>query len=185
MVIGLTGAIGSGKSYICDVFSCRCGITVVDSDSVIKNTLMYYIPVATQVMKTFGDDSYINGKLNRDKLNKILYDNSKNLEKINNILVPYLMEYVKNISQMNKNILLECPILFNTNMYKVVDKKILVKCDVDTRFRRLRERYDDDSELIMNKINSQSFDESKADYILINNKKIELQVQKLIKIFNI
>jgi dephospho-CoA kinase len=184
MVIGITGAIGSGKSYVCNIFS-RCGIYVVDTDSVVRNTLMYYIPVATQVMKTFGDDSYINGKLNRDKLNKILYDNSKNLEKINNIIVPYLMEYVKNIIQTNKNILIECPILFNTDMYKLVDVSILVVCDMESRLRRLKERYDDDSELIMNKINSQTFDESKADYILTNNKQIEKQIEKLFKKFNI
>ena len=184
MVIGVTGGIGSGKSHICNIFNYKCGILVVDSDSVVQNTLMYYIPIVTQMMQTFGEDSYVNGRLNKGKLYQILYCNQDNLTKINNIVVPYLMEYIKNISQMNKNIILECPILFNTDIYKLVDKSILVISDMDSRIKRLTMRYDD-MKLIKNKIKSQSFDETKADYILTNNKELESQIEKLIIQFNI
>ena len=184
MVIGITGGICSGKSHICNLFSYKCGIDIIDTDSIVKSTLMYYIPIVTQTIKIFGDDSYIDGRLNQEKFYKTLYSNPDNLTKMNNIVVPYLIEYIKNISEPNKNIILECPILFNTDIYKLVDYSILVVSDMNSRIERLRMRYDDDI-LIMNKINYQSFDESKANYILKNNNKIESQIEKLIKQFNI
>lgn len=184
MIIGITGGIGSGKSFIGGIFSYKYGLTFVDSDSIVKHTLMYYIPIATQITKTFGEDSYVNGKVNNRKFNDILWNNTDNLNKINNIIVPYLIDYIKDISSRNNKIIFECPIILNTDIHKYVDHTILVKCDLDLRIRRLMERYGD-MKLVTNKINSQSFDESKADSTLINNDKIESQIEKLVQRFNI
>lgn len=184
MIIGVTGGIGSGKSHIANTISYKCGITFVDSDSIVKDILMYYIPIATQVTKTFGDDSYVNGKINRNKFYNILYGNRNNLITMNNIVVPYLIDYIKDISGRNKNIVLECPIIFDTDIHKLVDFTILVKCDINTRIRRLMDRYDD-MDLIKNKIASQSFDESKADFIIVSDNKLDSQIEKVIQRFNI
>lgn len=185
MRIGITGGIGSGKSYICDIINRKYGIPIVDSDSVVKDIIMYYESVMNQITKTFGDDSYIDNKINKNKFNNILFNNLNNLTKINNIITPHLIDYFENISSQNKNIILECPILFNTDLYKYVDIKILVTCDMMSKVERLELRYNNDRKLIYNKINSQYFDPCKADYILINDEKLDERIKKLVQKINI
>lgn len=185
MIIGITGGIGSGKSFICDIFNYKYNLFTIDSDSIVNNILMYYIPIILKISNTFGEDSYIDGRVNVEKFRNILWNNNDNLTKMNDIIVPYLIDYIKNVPTKNKIIIFECPIILNTDIHNYVDYTILVKCDTKLRKKRLMDRYGD-IQLVTNKINSQSFDENKVNYILNNNNNnnLESQIEKIIQEIN-
>ena len=183
MVIGITGGIGCGKSHVRGMFEYMCGVETIDTDHIVQEKLMYYISVASTVIKEFGEESYIDGRLNREMFHDILYGNPANLARMNNIVLPYLIDYISSVASRTKNLIVECPIILNTDIHRHMDKTILVTCDMRKRMERLRMRYNDDRNLINRKINSQSFDESKADYILRNDNQLEAEVKKLVEEF--
>jgi len=148
MIIGITGGIGSGKSYICD-------IPVIDTDKIAKNDVMYV-----------GPDSYVDGKINVKKLGDILFNDKNKLNQMNNITVPYIIKYIEKFCADKNNVLVESAALLNTDLYKHVDFVVLVFADMELRLRELKLKYNNDLDLIMSRIMAQSFDINKINYII-------------------
>ena len=56
--IAITGNIGSGKSWVCELFKQHLNIPVYNSDEAAKR--MYFLPeVRQQLVQRFGDGFYI------------------------------------------------------------------------------------------------------------------------------
>ena len=56
--IAITGNIGSGKSWVCELFKQRLGIPVYNSDDAAKQ--MYFLSeVRQQLVKRFGEVFYL------------------------------------------------------------------------------------------------------------------------------
>lgn len=185
MRIGVTGGIGSGKSYICDIFEKRYDIPVLNSDNIVKQEIMHYREVKDQVIRAFGPDSFIDGNINIPKFNKLLFGNLANLQKMNGIILPQLIKYFMNFSSKYKNTIIESAVIFNTDLYDVIDMCILVEVPIDIRMKRLKARYNNDIDLIMSKIDAQHFNRDMADYILKNDSTLDEQIEKLVKKINI
>ena len=56
--VAITGNIGSGKSWVCELFKQRLGIPVYNSDDAAKQ--MYFLPdVREKLVSRFGDSIYL------------------------------------------------------------------------------------------------------------------------------
>ena len=85
--LGITGGIGSGKSFFSSSLKER-GVPVFDSDSEAKK-LMVADPVIVSSLKSLlGDEVYIDGKLNKQLLAGYIFSSPDNAHKVNAIVHP-------------------------------------------------------------------------------------------------
>lgn len=74
IAIGITGGIGCGKSYVCELFE-KLGIEIYNTDSEVKSDIIRRENVKKQVIAEFGDDSYlVDGSINRPKFRELLFN---------------------------------------------------------------------------------------------------------------
>ena len=186
--IGITGNIGSGKSYVCKIFE-NLGIPVFYSDDETKK--LYLIPsVKTLIINRFGQEVYFDdGTLNRKLLSYHLFKNEEAMRFIESVLYPALNQHFDQWCEQQKSpyVLYESAILFEKNYEKFFDKIIFVSAPEDIRLQRVMKRDDCSEENVRSRMRLQ-FDEntkiSKADYVIYNDgtKPVEPQVLELNKL---
>src|SRR6056297_3277428 len=84
--VGVTGGIGSGKTLVCKIFA-NLDIPVFDADKVAKECYGFS-SVKTRVIKLLGKDVYDGNNLNRQKLARIVFRESKLLKELEQIIHP-------------------------------------------------------------------------------------------------
>ena len=67
VTLGITGGIGSGKSYFSSSLRLR-GIPVYDSDSEAKKLMLEDENIVSSLKELLGDQVYISGNLNKQLL---------------------------------------------------------------------------------------------------------------------
>jgi dephospho-CoA kinase len=184
MIVGLTGGIGSGKSTVAKLFEVL-GVPVYNSDLRAKE--MYYKPeVKEQVIRLLGTNAYDeNGKLNAQHISSIIFRDSQILHKVNGIIHPAVdgdfREYVANHSDQ-KIVLKESALLFETGIYKKLDKVILVTSPLELRIARVQSRDNISEAEVIKRINHQLPDEEKipiSDFVIKNDEMTGLIPQVL------
>lgn len=185
--VGITGNIGSGKSYVCKMFE-KLGIPVFYSDDETKK--LYLIPsVKEQIIKRFGKEVYFeDGTLNRKLLSYHLFKNEEAMKFIESVLYPALNQHFDEWceQQTSPYVLYESAILFEKNYGKYFDKIIFVSAPEDTRLQRVMKRDDCTEENVRSRMRLQMSEEtkiSKADFVIYNDgdKAIEPQVETINK----
>ncbi len=185
--VGITGNIGSGKSYVCKMFE-RLGIPVFYSDDETKK--LYLIPsVKEQIIKRFGEEVYFeDGTLNRKLLSYHLFKNEEAMKFIESVLYPALNQHFDEWceQQTSPYVLYESAILFEKNYGKYFDKVIFVSAPEDIRLQRVMKRDDCTEENVRSRMRLQMSEEtkiSKADFVIYNdgNKALEPQVETIDK----
>ena len=74
--IGITGGIGSGKTTVARIFEVL-GIPVYYADDAAKRIMNEDTYLQQEIIKNFGELSYIDGKLNREYLASIVFNDKK------------------------------------------------------------------------------------------------------------
>lgn len=171
--IALTGGIGTGKTYISKFFI-DFGIPVYYADEEAKK--LYDEPeIMTLIAAQFGESVLTDRKIDLHKLAKLLFDNSVNINRINEIIHPILMERFKEWAELQNSqyVMLESAIVFEAGLDHYFDFIIAVDAPFDLRINRLRERNPSFSEEDFRKrINSQmeqSLKCEKADLVIMNS----------------
>lgn len=122
--IGVTGGIGSGKSYICNLFKQNHDISVFDTDTEVKYDIVKRHCIKKQIINAFGQDSYISdGNINREKFIDILFKNSHNLEIMNSIISPELILTINNWvdKQTGSYVLIEGAVIYESGIDWIFD----------------------------------------------------------------
>ena len=182
--IGLTGGIGSGKSFVAKVFA-ALGIPVYDSDLEAKK-LYFRTDVQKSMINKFGNEVYLpSGLINKDYLANIIFNDKNALKFVNALIHPLVKAHFDNWVNENKNaayLIKEAAILFESGAYKDMDKIIVVTAPDFLRIQRVIQRDKIDKETILKKINNQMSNEDlvkMSDYHIINDKKSALLPQVL------
>ncbi|MDB4195810.1 dephospho-CoA kinase, partial [Flavobacteriales bacterium] len=136
----------------------------------------------------FGDDIYSSEGLDRKKMASIVFSDSDKLQKLNSIVHPAVgLDFDKWANSQNTSFVLkEAAILFETGIYKSLDKTILVTCPKEERINRVMKRDSATKEAIEARMNSQWSEEKKkelADYI-IDNSGEEMVIPQVISLIN-
>lgn len=185
--VGITGNIGSGKSYVCKMFE-KLGIPVFYSDDETKK--LYLIPsVKELIVNRFGEEVYFeDGTLNRKLLSYHLFKNEEAMKFIESVLYPALNQHFDEWceQQTSPYVLYESAILFEKNYGKYFDKIIFVSAPEDTRLQRVMKRDDCTEENVRSRMRLQMSEEnklSKADFVIYNDggKALEPQVETINK----
>ena len=156
MRIGITGGIGSGKSFVCSIFK-DYNFKIYNSDFEAKNILNKNQNVKRSIISEFGELSYIDNILNTKYISEIIFSNHKKLDKINKIVHP---EVFKNYNTfLNKNLnfrtVYESALLFDYDNFKKNDYNILITCPENIRIDRIMTRDNLELDKVKIKIDSQ------------------------------
>ncbi len=186
--VGITGNIGSGKSYVCKVFETLC-VPVFYSDDETKR--LYLTPsVRNLIIKRFGEEVYFdNGTLNKKLLSYHLFKNEEAMRFIESVLYPLLNQRFDEWCEQQKTpyVLYESAILFEKNYDRYFDKIIFVSAAEDIRLQRVMKRDGCSEENVRSRMRLQ-LDEglkiSKADFVIYNDgiKEVEPQVLAINKL---
>ena len=185
MVVGITGGIGSGKSYVCSIYQ-KMGIPVYNSDKEAKLLMNNSLELRDELTKEFGE-IYNKEGLNREKLGAIVFNDKSKLEKLNAIVHPKVGQHFddwKN-AQTSKIIIKEAAILIESGTYKQVDKIGLVTAPLELKIERVQKRDNFTRTQIENRINKQLSDNEKLKYadFVINNNQSQLLLPQLLAIY--
>lgn len=172
--VGLTGGIGSGKSYISKIFN-TLNVPVYNSDDSAKRLMVESADLRNDLIKLFGTQAYSEGQLNRGYIAERVFKDKKLLSALNNIVHPAVHnDFLLWSSEQTGNpyVIKEAAILFETGGYQLMDWNILIVADELTRIQRVRERDNVSEESVRDRMNNQMSDEEKislADYVIYNN----------------
>ena len=185
--VGLTGGIGSGKTYVSRVFK-KLGIPVFDSDFQAKQLMSSNSNLINSLKQSFGYDIYNKNKINRKRIRNIIFKDKNALKLINDIVHPFVNQEFYNWTnnQDSDYVVKEAAILFETGGYKLLDYNILVYSPLNLNIERvmLRDKLGKDSVVeIMNSQASFSEVEKIADYIIYNDQS-DFILPQIIKIHN-
>lgn len=183
--VGIAGGIGSGKTTVCNVIE-ALGYPVYYADTEAKKIMETDRPVVSAISNLFGADIYISGRLDRKRLASLVFNNKALLSKLNSIVHPVVTEcFTVWVSKANSPIVFkEAAILFESGLYKMLDRNILVIAPEDVRLKRVVDRdnasMDDVKKRMLNQAHQDELIKL-ADYV-INNDGIELIMPQLLSI---
>lgn len=187
MVIGITGGIACGKSLVTS-YLLNKKYNIIDCDEISHYVLTIDF-IKKELRKIFGDEIFINDEVNRKKLGKIIFNDSKKNEYLQAIVFPQIFTIInKKISESKGIVFLDAPLLFEYNIEFLADKIIVVKTTKEEQIKRLMNRDNIDREYAIKKINSQmSIEEKikKANYIIDNSNSVEdtyMQIKQILEI---
>lgn len=192
MIIGITGTIGSGKSTAAGIFE-KYGFKVINADELYHKLSKPNKLVYGKIINEFGNEIINpNKSINRDKLKKIVFSDDKKLKKLNSITHPIIISEIKKLIKKfkNNNIIVDAPLLLESDAKNLVDKIIVVKCDDKTRVQRLLKKGKHTQEQIRKITKSQMPIGKKlkfADFVIDNwgdLKNLENQVETIVNKLN-
>ena len=184
--IGLTGGIGSGKSYIAKVFE-ALDIPVFYADNEAKKILNepQIIINVSEVLETNIIDP-VTGLANRKKIASIVFNDSEKLKLLNQIIHPAVEQnfiiWRANHAQ-KKYVIKEAAILFESGSYKKLDGVICVVSPLELRLKRVAVRDNESEAEILKRINNQWSDEQRialSNWVIHNDERSPILSQVLL-----
>lgn len=142
MIIGLTGGIGSGKSFIAALFK-KLNIPVYNSDERAKELMVSDQKIVTQLQAKFGDSVIKNNQLDKKQIAAEIFQNKELLKWIESIVHPAVQKDFERWCFENKDVpfvLKEAAILIESGAYKQCDKIIVVTAPKEIRIERVMQR---------------------------------------------
>lgn len=142
VIVGLTGGIAMGKTTISQFLKSKA-IPVVDADQ-ITHEILTVDEVKVKLMDTFGESILDkNQNIDRRKLGPIVFNDQRQLEKLNIIVQPYIRtEIVRQLDTFSasKVVVLDAPVLFEQGYEKMVDYLMVIKTSAQIQVERLMQR---------------------------------------------
>ncbi|MBR4562505.1 MAG: dephospho-CoA kinase [Bacteroidales bacterium] len=169
--VAITGNIGSGKSWVCELFKQRLNIPVYNSDDAAKQ--MYFHPeVREKLVNRFGDAIYLSDtEIDRRYLADLIFHDETAQRDLEGILYPAL--FVDFESWMTKQnapyVLFESALVFEKRLEKRFDAVVMVSASEATRLRRAMARDHCDEATVRTRMAKQWPEEGKrllADYVI-------------------
>ncbi|TDL34342.1 dephospho-CoA kinase [Jeotgalibacillus sp. S-D1] len=187
MIIGLTGGIASGKSTIAK-WLLENGYTVIDADISARKVVEPKQEAYRKIIEQFGQQIVAeNGIIDRAQLGAIVFGNEAEREKLNRIVHPavrkdMLDQQEKAVKNGAKTVILDIPLLFESQLQWMVEKIIVVYIAQEEQLKRLMLRNDYTEAEALARISSQLPLEEKrkqADAVIDNTGSIEQSVQQM------
>lgn len=171
-LIGLTGGIASGKSQVAQWFAAH-GVEVVHFDE-LGHQVLQDAAVVQRLQDVFGPDVCPDGEICREALGQVVYHDAEKRQQLNAIMHPAIRKRAqqKIDACTDDYLVLEIPLLFESNLEQCVDLSLLVTADLELRIQRLCLRDGIDEHYARTKIASQMDEAEKrarADILLPNN----------------
>lgn len=181
MKTGITGGIGTGKSYVCELLKAR-GIEVYDCDQAAKRLMRNSADIRQQLTTIIGADAYIDGVPNKAAIARFLLQSAVNAHAIDAIVHPAVFRDFEQSGML----WMESAILYESGIDRLVDRVIVVTAPLDVRIRRITQRDGITADKALEWIHRQWPQEElirRADYEIVNDgtADLEAQLEQLLK----
>ena len=172
--IGITGGIGSGKSYVCRLLE-RRGIEVYDCDAAAKRLIRSSSRLRRQLQELIGS-------LDKADISRFLLASEDNQRAVNAIVHPAVFDDFEQSGMQ----WMESAILYESGADKLVDRVVVVTAPEEVRIERIMKRDGITREKALQWIARQWPQElvrERADVEIVNDGKAELapQIDELLK----
>lgn len=175
--IGITGGIGSGKSYVCRLLE-RRGIEVYDCDAAAKRLIRTSTRLRRQLQKLIGS-------LEKADISRFLLASEENQQAVNAIVHPAVFQ---DFEESGKQ-WMESAILYESGADKLVDRVVAVTAPEEVRIRRVMNRDSISREQALQWIARQWPQDQvrgRADFEIVNDGEADLekQIERLLRSLN-
>ena len=184
MKTGITGGIGSGKSYVCKLLAER-GITVYDCDSAAKRLMRTSQELRQRLTDLIGPGTYLHThhtteqgewQLNKAAVAQFLLASEANAHAVDAIVHPAVFRDFEESGLR----WMESAILFESGINRLVDRVIAVTAPEEVRIDRIMKRDDISREKAIEWIGRQWPQEEvrqRADFEIVNDGVADLNQQ--------
>ena len=183
--IGLTGGIGSGKTTVAKVFE-LLGIPVYYADDAAKRLMNEDEVLQQKIISAFGEAAYADGKLNRQHISSLVFNNKEKLELLNCLVHPATIAdaAVWFSKQKSPYVIKEAALLFESGTAAGLDFVIGVSASETIRMKRVMDRDGVTAAEVKKRMQNQMEESIKmrlCDFVIHNNeqKMVTPQVLKL------
>lgn len=190
LIIGLTGGIASGKSTVARMLL-DMDIPVIDADVEARKVVEKGEKAYELIIEAFGSEILTAaGDIDRVKLGAIVFHDENKRLQLNSIVHPAVrermnVEKMKHLDLGRKVVVLDIPLLFESNLTHMVEKILLVYVDAEVQLKRLMSRNQLIESEAMARIQSQMplIEKIKlADAVIDNNGTTDDTKEQLLKI---
>jgi dephospho-CoA kinase len=185
--IGLTGGIGSGKSFIAQIIE-HMGYPVYYSDARAKELTKSNPTIKMGLISLFGEEVYEGNQLNSELIASKIFNDDELRTTVNELIHPIVRADFENWALNQKSALVfnEAAILFETGSYRNFDAIVLVCAPIELKIERVMNREKSSREAVLERMSKQWSDEDKmklTDYSILNDNKTPVLI-KLEEIIN-
>ena len=175
-IIGIAGGIGSGKSFVAQLFR-EMGCYVIDSDQLVREA--YRDDAVKQTLRGWWGDAIFraDGEINKSEIARRIFADPDEKKRLERLLHPMandrrdvLMNSVKNDAQVIA-FAWDTPLLFETGLNRQCDAVVYVESPLDVRLDRVRQtRGWDRAELLRREKLQMPLDKKRelSDYVIRN-----------------
>jgi len=189
-LVGVTGIIGSGKSTVSKLFI-ELGAVVFNADEAAHEVLKTPSVVAKIKEKFGGQVAKGNGVLDRRKLVESVFNDPQRLRELNVLIHPQVrQQMLKFIRQQQetscKMIIIDAPLIYETDLYKLLDFVVVVAASNENCIRRVTQRSGLSAEEVGNRLAQQlplAEKTRRADFIISNDGSREQLPAQVAKVF--
>jgi len=179
--IGLTGGIGSGKSFIAQIIE-HMGYPVYYSDARAKELTKSNPTIKMGLISLFGEEVYEGNKLNAKLIASKIFHNDELRTKVNELIHPIVRADFENwaLNQNSELVFNEAAILFETGSYRNFDAIVLVCAPIELKIERVMNREKSSREAVLERMSKQWSDEDKmklTDYSILNDNQTPILIQ--------
>ncbi len=189
MVIGVTGGVGAGKSFVLSIIEEEFDAKLLHADEIAHQLTEPEHSCYERIVEEFGTGILKEDQtIDRNKLAEIVFGDPSALKKLNHIVHPMVKEYIQGeiscilLEDPAKIIVIEAALLIEDHYEEICDEIWYVKADEEIRRKRLKENrnYTDEriDKIIKNQLKESEF-EKNCQRIINNNGNIEKTRQEI------
>jgi dephospho-CoA kinase len=175
VTLGITGGLGSGKSYACQRLKEK-GAVIFDADNIAKKILQTVPEVQEKIAEVFGEAIIKDGVVDNQKLANIAFSNEENQAALNNIIHPFVIEEFEKKRESLQNreglLVIDAPLIFESGLDSHLDYTVLIYATYKLRISRAIRRGNLSREQILRRMDLQMPEEEKrelASFVIENN----------------
>ena len=178
--IGLTGGIASGKTTVCDLFK-ELSVEIIDADVISHELSKKGGAAFEEIIEAFEDEIIgDDGELDRKKLRSIVFNDNTKKKMLEMIIHPKVLLSINEKIKASQSdyLIISVPLMIETGMNAMMDRVLLIDCNVETQIERIIQRDQTSREEAIKIIESQSSIESKrelSDDRIINNNETSIE----------
>ena len=183
MLITITGASGSGKSYISE-YLCSLNNNIVHLNIDTVGHKVLEMPEIKELISKKFHLKIENDKINRKKLGDLIFNNHQNMKQLSDVTWKVMESLIDNFILENKNkiIILDWILIPKTKYFKVSNINILIMADFQSRMKRaiLRDGINESAFIVRDQA-TLDFTRNNFDYIIENDdiKQTRKMVEKI------
>ncbi len=173
-VVGITGGIGSGKTYVARLLASNYRIPIYDSDSEARR-LMLEPQLRSQIEALVGPEAYgADGSLNKSAIADFLFADAGHAAAINGIVHPAVKADFRQwaLAQATSVVCIESAILVEAGFLDAVDRVVVVEAPRTLRISRAMQRDGASRRQVLARISRQAPDavrRAHADLVVHND----------------